>query len=348
MSNSLSNEIQRRISQFSSDSTLLALTLVNQRFRTSAEFFLYQAIYNLSFARALLFFRSLDARPILGSRVLLLHLCQSSSRHEGTVFRSALASMTNLRLLYIMGPVDFKDILFSLNATLRVFRYGLPIDSHVHQFLSQQHRISALSLYYPLFSQGRGEVRVPDNFLPSLREIEARHFDVYTLIDGADVHSIKFRYPHSRDIAQECARPDFFVHSLVPITELDCLAVQLLDYAQLDEFLPALQRLIIRPDIMWGVDDPTPEYPELAMELVRKLRHLSSLNLFVVATRYRTRAVEPIQRALVQHITHFRRFVFHTHNRCLYWDDFLASHSSTVTQYLADCMHNHCLPHRIS
>ncbi|KAK7046355.1 hypothetical protein R3P38DRAFT_3420992 [Favolaschia claudopus] len=343
----ISNEIRRRIAQFCATSTLLSLTLVNQDFRAFAEFFLYQYV-RLPFPQALQFFRSLHTRPILGSYVRLLHLHRSSSRHQGTVFRSGLASMTNLRLLYIMGPVDFQDVLFCLDATLRTFRYGLPIDSFVRRFLSQQQHIFALSLYYPLYFEAHGEASVPLDFLPSLREIEARHFDVHTLIDGADVHSVKFVYPHSRADEQDVVRPSFFGHSLVPITELDCLAVQLLDYARLDDFLPALQRLIVRPDIMWGVDDPTPQYPGLARDLVLKLRRLSSLRLFVVATRYRSGAVEPIQRALNHYIDHFHRFVFHTHNRCLQWDDFLASPPIAVTQRLENCYHNHCLPHRMS
>ncbi|KAK7017360.1 hypothetical protein R3P38DRAFT_3320663 [Favolaschia claudopus] len=333
------NEIGRRIAQFSSTSTLFTLTLVNRNFYTLAEILLYRLI-SLPFPQALLFFRTLQSKPVLGSYVRSLHLHQSGARHEGEIFRAALASMTRLRRLYIMGPVDFQCVLSSLHTSLVTLRYGLPVTNRVRQFLARHRTIRILSLYHPLGMQSP----MPLDFLPNLREIEAQPDDVFTLIDGSAVHSVKFRYPVPWDVPllhRAC-----FESSLVPITELDCMAYQLVDFDQLDLFLPALKKLVVRPDIMWGLHESTNDYPPLVNRLVRKLARLRDLRLLVVVTPYQTCDVEPFQHAINRHITHFthfHRFVFHTHNRCISWDDFLARRPISKIQSLNSCR-GHCLP----
>ncbi|KAJ6468860.1 hypothetical protein C8R45DRAFT_1105498 [Mycena sanguinolenta] len=182
-----------------------------------------------------------------GSGECLLHLHHADAvRHEGPAFEAALSFMPHLHSLHIMCPVDVQALVGYLRAPLRKFTYGLPSCDTFHRFLAQQPFITSIALYHRLN-------RDPSSwFLPMLEKVEALTSDLPDLLVGAPVHHIKFRYLPGQHVTQPIVPPIFFELSAVSIVHVECMACQLVDYHELERYLPNLKTLVVSQDITWG------------------------------------------------------------------------------------------------
>ncbi|KAJ7828187.1 hypothetical protein B0H13DRAFT_2118094 [Mycena leptocephala] len=287
----LSDELWRQALVNCPRSTLITFPLVCKRFSTHIDRILYRKV-NVNFRQALLFFRTLRGRPALGGNFCL----------DGAAFEAALASLTGVRDLRILCPIDVNAFVQHFRAPLLSFTYGLPVCDTVYQFLVQQPSITAISLYHPLH-------RDPTpTFLPALEKVEALSEDLADLIVGAPVQHIIFRYRSEERVTQ-------------PV---------LVDQAELDLHLPNLETLVVRQD---------DEYPQLAIGLAKKLTRLRKLQLLIVVTELSPLHATIFCQALHDYCQapQLHQFVFHSGRKCLCWADFRVSNSIPTERPLSTC-----------
>ncbi|KAJ7928223.1 hypothetical protein B0H13DRAFT_2311764 [Mycena leptocephala] len=223
----LSDELWRRILINCPYSNLATFGLISKQYSTFSDRILYHKVH-LSFPRALLFFRTLRGRPALGANVRYLYLQNAQFCHDGAAFEASLASLTHLRDLHILCPVDVHALVTCLRAPLHSFTYGFPVCQTIHRFLVQQRTITAISLHHPVHQDPT------PTFLPALETVEALSEDLADLIVGARVRHITFRYRPEERVTQ-------------PV---------LVDQEQLDVHLPDLETLVVLQDVTWGIAEP--------------------------------------------------------------------------------------------
>ncbi|KAJ7906943.1 hypothetical protein B0H13DRAFT_2020027 [Mycena leptocephala] len=328
----LSDELWRQALVNCPRSTLITVPLVCKRFSTHIDRILYHKV-NVNFRQALLFFRTLRGRPALGGNVRYLHLQRAEFCIDGAAFEAALASLTGVRNLHILCPIDVKAFVQHFRAPLLSFTYGLPVCDTVYQFLVQQPSITAISLYHPLH-------RDPTpTFLPALEKVEALSEDLADLIVGAPVQHIVFRYRSEEWVTQPVVPPQFFALSNAVIVRVECMACQLVDQAELDLHLPNLETLVVTQDVTWGDRQASDEYPQLAIGLARKLTRLQKLELLIVVTELRSLHATIFCQALRDYCQapQLLKFVFHSGTKCLRWADFRVSNSIPTERPLSTC-----------
>ncbi|KAJ6449874.1 hypothetical protein C8R45DRAFT_1114430 [Mycena sanguinolenta] len=333
----ISAEFWQRILLYCPDSTALSFALVCKNFCAFIDRILYR-IVRLSYPQALLFFRTLHGRPALGKNIRLLHLHNAYAvHHEGPAFEAALSSMKHLHLLYIMCPIDVQALVGHLRARLRRFKYGRPSCDTFHRFLAQQPFITSIALYHRLN-------RDPSSwFLPMLEKVEALTSDLPDLLVGAPVRHIKFRYLPGQHITQPVVPPIFFGLSAVSIVHVECMACQLVDHHELEQYLPNHQTLVVLQDITWGNHCESEAYRQLADDLATKLTRLPKLVLLIVVTELGSYQAQHFCQALRRHCRAPRlgEFVFHTLNKCLRWRDFRIVDSTPIECPLIECTSHH-------
>ncbi|KAJ6585955.1 hypothetical protein B0H19DRAFT_1250700 [Mycena capillaripes] len=255
-------------------------------------------------------------------------------RHEGPSFEAALASMTCVRDLHILCPVDPQALVDHFRAPLRSFTYGFPMCDTLYQFLGQQPTITSLALRQPLGS------RTPEpSFLPCLERVEALVEDLGDLIVGAPVRELKFRYRPEEKATHPFLPATFFNLSAVHLTRVELMACQLVDESELNLYLPSLETLVILQDSTWGGRRASEAYPQLITDLARQLTRLRNLRLLIVITELGVRQANSFCQALRHHCraSLLHQFVFHGSTTCYHWVDITVQDSDTVICPLSDC-----------
>ncbi|KAF7373530.1 hypothetical protein MSAN_00563400 [Mycena sanguinolenta] len=245
--------------------------------------------------------------------------CDASLHHHGPPLEAALSSMAGLFALHIMCPVDVQALVDCCRAPLRTFTYGLPACDRLRRFLALQLFITSIHLYHPLNRDPTSD------FLPMLERVEALTDDLADLVVGAPVRQIKFRYRLEERETQPVKPPIFFALSAVSVVHVECMACQLVDYDELDCFLPCLETLVILQDATWGDHTTSLKYPQLANNLAVKLTRLPRLVRLVIITELGTRQRHQFCQSLRHRgkAVQLHTFAFHTGAKCLCWDNFL-------------------------
>ncbi|KAJ7431396.1 hypothetical protein B0H11DRAFT_2262022 [Mycena galericulata] len=294
-------------------------TLVSRHSAQLARNHLYARVA-LPFSRGIFLWRTLEEKPELGAMLRRLHLKPSpddrAAQHAGQTFAHALSSMTGLRELYLDCDVDPSSLLQYMRAPLLAFRYAFLMPPDIYRFLYRQPTIRDLCL-----CRGIPYEIDPPPFLPNINVLHARPLDIEQLLRNRPVAEVHLRYRYYDIGFRPRTHLAFILESAVPVQQLHAMVCQFVDHADLFPYIPSVNHLVISADFSWGRDEPSPEYPQLMIDLCKKFINLVALQHLTIVTFFGNEAVRIFIDALRVHCRapRLQEVVFHTEHRCLMW-----------------------------
>ncbi|KAK7030160.1 hypothetical protein R3P38DRAFT_2775578 [Favolaschia claudopus] len=298
--------------------------LVSHRFAHIARAELYRVV-EVEGDRAPVFFSALKSRQELGALVHKLTL--AGTKYKGDNYdglQQAFSSFVNLRSLHIhYMRLGFAHVLKNIPGQVEDLLYWPTVCNNAIDFLlSQPHIKSAL------FDDLNLAANIP-SLLPHLTDITAPPEDLAIIVPSRPVKYVDFHYSDADKVRRPIISLKFLSLSSAPILSLELQISQLVaaskDVPELHVLLPAIRRLVIYQDKLWGsAFIAANDFSRSIDTMVAALDQLTTLRHLAIACTYSNAEAQMIRRKFVcnSHLD-LEVQVIGTKDSLLYWTDMM-------------------------